>query len=58
VNGLVCLALLLGAEMTQPRYFDEWMLNETVRAARSPVVLFAVVLLGQQRGAQFIYFQF
>ena len=61
VNGLVCLAILLGVEAwTQPRYFDEWLAERRPAAQLvvATVVLFALVLLGQQRGAQFIYFQF
>ncbi len=61
VNGLVCLALLLGIEAaTQPRYFDEWLAERkpSAQLVFATAVLFAVVLLGQQRGAQFIYFQF
>jgi len=61
VNGLVCLPILLVIEAAlQPQYFDEW-LSERKPVAQlvvAAVVLFAVVLLGQQRGTQFIYFQF
>ncbi len=61
VNGLVCLAILLGVEAwTQPRYFDEWLAERrpASQLAVATVVLFALLLLGQQRGTQFIYFQF
>ena len=61
VNGLVCLALLVAIEgIVQPRYFDEWLVERrpATQLAFAVVVLFAIVLLGQQQGGQFIYFQF
>ena len=61
VNGLVCLALLVAIEsVVQPRYFDEWLVQRrpATQLAFAVVVLFAIVLLGQQQGGQFIYFQF
>ena len=61
VNGLVCLSLLLLIESaTQPRYFDEWLVERrpSTQLVLATGLLFAVVLLGQQRGAVFIYFQF
>ena len=61
VNGLVCLPLLIGIEaIMAPRYFDDWVAERkpAMQLVLVAVVLFAVILLGQQHGARFIYFQF
>ena len=61
VDGLVCLGLLLVLEaVMEPRTFDRWLVQRPSLAhlVVATGVLFGVILLGQQQGAQFIYFQF